>query len=175
VISLSNEPDGRRPWLPLIAACALSVALPRGSVKPCLRGAGGDPGGAPGRFEEGIEGDLVAIVCPGTVFNVVARIREFRRGSSGGTLGPGGLVAIGVVVCEPVRREVAEMEGFSRGRVFRPRGSPSIASDTRGGACWGIYAAAVGVLFVLLLLPLLARIKYWAMASASLSRVRAAK
>lgn len=37
VISLSKEPDGRRPWLPLIAACALSAALPRGSVNPCLR------------------------------------------------------------------------------------------------------------------------------------------
>lgn len=141
-------------------------------MKPCLRWAGGDPDGTLGRFEEGIGGDLVAEVCPGPLFNVVARSRELARRSSGG---PGGLIATGVVVCEPVRREVAEIEGFSRGRVFRPRRSPSVASDVRGGVCGGIYAGPVGVLFVLLLLLLLARIKYWALASASRSRVRAAK
>ena len=107
-----------------------------------------------------IGGDLVTVVCPGPLFRVVARIRELARRSSGGRLGPGGLVAIGVVVCEPVRREVAEMEGFSRGRVFRPRMSPSVDSDVKGDACGGMYAGAVGVLFALLLLLLLARIKY---------------
>lgn len=107
-----------------------------------------------------IGGDLVAVVCPGPLFRVVARIRELARESSGGRLGPGGLVAIGVVACEPVRREVADMEGFSRGRVFRPRRSPSVDSDVKGDACGGMCAGAVGVLFALLLLLLLARIKY---------------
>ncbi len=107
-----------------------------------------------------IGGDLVAVVCPGPLFRVVARIRELARGSSEGRLGPGGLVAIGVVACEPVRREVAEMEGFSRGRVFRPRRSLSVVSELKGDACGGMYAGAVGVLFALLLLLLLARIKY---------------
>jgi hypothetical protein len=129
-------------------------------VKPCLRWAGGEPGGAPGRFGDGIGGDLVAVGCPGTVFSVVARSREFIRESSGGTLGPRGLVGIGIVVCEPVRREVVEMEGFNRGSVFLPRRSPSVASDVRGDVWGGIYAAVVGVLLVLLLLLLLARIKY---------------
>ena len=107
-----------------------------------------------------IGGDLVAVVCPGTLFRVVARIRELARRSSGGRLGPGGLVAIGVVDCEPVRREVAEMEGFSRGRVLRPRRSLTVVSDAKGDACGGMYAGAMGVLFVLLLLLLRARIKY---------------